>query len=610
MSSRSPVATFFAKESAEIMTKDSTSTGSPATDTLAAIDPVRLEVIRNALLAGAEEMNISIWRTARSTVVRETLDYSTALFDGKGNAIAQSTRIPVHLNSMSTCLEDVVANHIPLSQWREGDVIMTNDPYCGGQHLPDFVLFQPVFENNSSSPESRSTDGHGNSDDQGNTDDSDPSDQQTESKRCVAIAAAIVHHIDVSGGAAGSYFAGAREIFHEGLRIPPIKIVEAGKTNNAIIDIIRQNSREPVKIAGDFQAQLASLTVGARAIERLIARYDANTVTLAMDHILLQSELAMRETIKKIPDGVYTFRDFVDDDGQSAKDLAIVASVTISGDHCTADLSESADQAPGPVNCTLNMARSGVYCALLSVAEGRAMANSGAYRPITVLSREGSIVNCSSPAPVANRMATGHRVVTTILGALADAIPHKIPAAYYGVSYVAALSSPDRFLPNERRVYFEIEVGGWGGSPSADGADGFSAGFHNLANSPIEMCESIFPIVFTEYGFIPGSGGDGQYRGGLGLAREWQLDEEWGVLSGNFERFTHAPYGLHGGEPGSKGRFVHIHDGQITELPSKVSGLELKRGDRVRLETSGGGGWGNPSERSIQARTKDELGGY
>ncbi len=583
------------------MTNDSFS-GDSLVATPSPIDPVRLEVIRNALLAGAEEMNISIWRTARSTVVRETLDYSTALFDGKGNAIAQSTRIPVHLNSMSTCLEDVVANHIPLSEWHEGDVIMTNDPYCGGQHLPDFVLFQPVFEPVKTSSNSDASNETSNG--------SDIPGEQTEGKRCVAIAAAIVHHIDVSGGAAGSYFAGAREIFHEGLRIPPIKVVEGGQKNTAIIDIIRQNSREPVKIAGDFQAQLASLNVGARAIERLIARYDADAVTLAMEHILLQSELAMRETIREIPDGVYKFSDFVDDDGQNAKDLAIVASVTIAGDHCTADLSESADQAPGPVNCTLNMARSGVYCALLSVAEGRAMANSGAYRPITVLSREGSIVNCSPPAPVANRMATGHRVVTTILGALANAIPHKIPAAYYGVSYVAALSSPDRFLPNERRVYFEIEVGGWGGSPSSDGADGFSAGFHNLANSPVEMCESIFPIVFTEYAFIPDSGGDGQYRGGLGLAREWSLDEEWGILSGNFERFTHAPYGLHGGKPGSKGRFLHMHDGQITELPSKVSGLELKRGDRIRLETSGGGGWGDPAKRSEEDRADDKRGGY
>ena len=540
------------------------------------VDPVRLEVIRNALVAGAEEMNISIWRTARSTVVRETLDYSTALFDGKGNAVAQSTRIPIHLNSMSVCLEDIVQNHIPLDQWNDGDVVLTNDPYCGGQHLPDFVVFQPLFINGER----------------------------------IAIAAAIVHHIDVSGGAAGSYFAGAKEVYHEGLRIPPLKLVEAGVTNQAVVDIVRQNSREPEKIGGDLQAQIASLAVGARAIQRLAQRYENQLITTAMDAILAQSEATMRETLAAIPDGTYRFEDFVDDDGQDAVHLAVIASVNIHGDSCTVDLSESADQSPGPVNCTLNMARSGVYCALLSVAEGRAMANSGAYRPIEVICRPGSIVNCLEPAPVANRMATGHRIVTTVLGALAAPLPDVIPAAYYGVSYVAALSAPDRFVEGERRVYFEIEVGGWGGHPLGDGANGFSAGFHNLANSPIEMCESLFPVVFTEYGFVNGSGGDGQYRGGLGLAREWRLDAEWGTLSGNFERFRHAPYGINGGKEGSKGRFVHMRGDTVTELPSKISGVELQAGDRVRLETSGGGGWGDPAKRSEEARLADKKGGY
>ncbi len=540
------------------------------------VDPIRLEVIRNALIAGAEEMNICIWRTARSTVVRETLDYSTALFDGKGQAVAQSTRIPIHLNSMSVCLEDIVQNHLPLQDWHQGDVILTNDPYCGGQHLPDFIVFQPLFCNGER----------------------------------IAIAAAIVHHIDVSGGAAGSYFAGAREVYHEGLRIPPVKLVEGYKTNQAIVAIVRQNSREPEKIAGDLQAQLASLTVGARAIERLTARYPVAAVTAAMEAILAQSEQAMRSTIASIPDGTYCFTDYVDDDGQTAIDLAVTAKVTIDGDKCCVDLSESADQTPGPINCTLNMARSGVYCALLSIAEGRAMANSGAYRPIDVICRAGSIVSCTHPAPVANRMATGHRIVTTVLGALAEPIPDKVPAAYYGVSYVSALSAPDRFAEGERRVYFEIEVGGWGAHPLGDGANGYSAGLHNLANSPIEMCESLFPVIFTEYGFIDGSGGDGRYRGGLGLAREWQLDADWGILSGNFDRFRHAPYGLNGGRSGSKGRFLHFHKNGTTELPSKVSGVDLQRGDRIRLETSGGGGWGDPLQRSDALRQADVKGGY
>lgn len=545
-----------------------------AASTQTTLDPIRLEVIRNALVAASEEMNISIWRTARSTVVRETLDYSTAIFDGQGRAVAQSTRIPVHLNSMSVCLEEIVANWIPLSDWHEGDVILTNDPYAGGQHLPDFVAFKPIFADGMR----------------------------------VAISATVVHHIDIGGGAPGSYFAGATEVFQEGIRLPPMKLVEGGRRNEAILGVIRRNSREPEKISGDVAAQLAALDVGARAVMRLVDRYDAGTIDAAMSAILDQSEAAMRNAISAIPDGIYAFEDFVDDDGQDAIGLKVSAKVTIAGDLAEIDLSGSSDQAPGPVNCTLNMARSGVYCALLMAAGGTVMANTGAYRPVTIKSRPGAIVSANAPAPVANRMATGHRIVTTVLGALAQAIPDKIPAAYYGVSYVAALSAPDS--SGERRVYFEIEVGGWGAHPDADGASGYSAGFHNLANSPLEMCEALFPVMFTGYGLIPDSGGAGQRRGGLGLSREWRLESDWGVLSGNFDRFRYPPYGLNGGQPGAVGHFCTTRDGVEKQLPSKISGIQLKRGDKVRLETSGGGGWGDPKARDPEALAADLRAGY
>jgi N-methylhydantoinase B len=538
------------------------------------VDPIRLEVIRNALVAASEEMNISIWRTARSTVVRETLDYSTAIFDGSGNAVAQSTRIPVHLNSMSVCLEEIVTNWIPLSEWNEGDVILTNDPYAGGQHLPDFVAYKPIYR---------------------------------DGKR-VAISATIVHHVDIGGGAPGSYFAGAQEVYQEGLRLPPIKLVDGGRMNASILAVIRRNSREPEKIGGDIAAQLAALDVGARSILRLVDRYGIAVVQAAMAAVLDQSEVAMRSAISAIPDGTYTFEDFVDDDGQEAIGIKIRASVTIEGDKALIDLSGSSPQVPGPVNCTVNMAKSGVYCALLMAAGGGVMANTGAYRPIEIIAQEGTVVSARSPAPVANRMATGHRIVTTVLGALAIANPEAIPAAYYGVSYVAALSAPD--ASGERRVYFEIEVGGWGGHPESDGANGFSAGFHNLANSPLEMCEALFPVVFTRYGLIPNSGGDGEYRGGLGLAREWRLEADWGVLSGNFDRFRFPPYGLNGGKPGAPGRFMLTRDGNTKQLPSKISGVQLKRGDKVRLDTSGGGGWGDPARRDPEARLADQRAGY
>lgn len=542
---------------------------------MSTVDAVQLEIIRNALVAAAEEMSVTIWRTARSTVVRETLDYSTAIFDGEGRAVAQAARIPVHLNSMSVCLEEIVRRFIPLDDWHDGDVILTNDPYCGGQHLPDFVAFRPVF-----------VDG-----------------------RRVGISGTVVHHIDVSGGAAGSYYAQAREVYHEGLRIPPCKIVEAGRPNRALMAVIRQNSREPEKIAGDLQAQLAALEVGAAALRRMVARYGADALGTAMGMILDQSDAAMRAVIGRIPDGTYAFEDFVDDDGITDAHLRIRARVTVAGERCTVDLSGSSPQATGPVNCTLNMAKSGVYCALVMLGDGRVMANSGAYRPIEIVAEPGTVVHCSHPAPVANRMATGHRIVTTVLGALAEALPDRVPAAYYGVSYVYALSTSD--AGGNPRVYFEIEVGGWGAHPEQDGADGFSAGFHNLANSPVEMIEALHPIAFTHYRFIPDSGGAGRRRGGLGLSRELRLDADHGAISGNFERFRVAPYGLAGGAPGSKGRFLLLRaDGETVELPSKCSGVQLRRGDRVRLETSGGGGHGPAAERDPAAVAHDLADGY
>ena len=452
------------------------------------LDPVQLEIIRNALIAAAEEMSVTIWRTSRSTVVREMLDYSTQVFDSQGRAVAQAARIPVHLNSMSVCLDRIARDFIPLDDWNEGDVILTNDPYCGGQHLPDFVAFKPVFADGVR----------------------------------IGIAATIVHHIDVGGGAAGSYYPAAQEVYQEGLRIPPCKVVEAGKPNQAVIAIIRQNSREPEQIGGDFQSQLAAMEIGGQALRKLAARYGAEVLQAAMDELQNQSDRAMRAMLRELPDGTYRFTDYVDDDGITDDRLKLECAVTIEGDRCLVDFSGSSPQAAGPVNCTLNMTASGIYCALAMLADGKVMANSGAYRAIEIVAEEGTVVSARAPAPVANRMATGHRVVTTVLGALAQAAPDRVPAAYYGVSYVQTLSTPD-LATGAPRVYFEIEIGGWGAHPEQDGADALSAGFHNSSSTPVELNEAYFPLTFTEYSLIPDSGGDGKQRGGTGLRRAYRL---------------------------------------------------------------------------------------
>lgn len=539
------------------------------------LDPVQLEIIRNALIAAAEEMSVTIWRTSRSTVVREMLDYSTQVFDGQGRAVAQAARIPVHLNSMSVCLDRITRDFIPLEDWNEGDVILTNDPYCGGQHLPDFVAFKPVFADGVR----------------------------------IGIAATIVHHIDVGGGAAGSYYPAAREVYQEGLRIPPCKVVEAGRPNKAVIAIIRQNSREPEQIGGDFQSQLAALEIGAQALRKLARRYGAEVLQAAMDELQNQSDRAMRAMLRDLPDGTYRFTDYVDDDGITDERLKLECAVTIAGERCTVDFTGSSPQAAGPVNCTLNMTASGIYCALAMLADGKVMANSGAYRAIEIMAEEGTVVAARAPAPVANRMATGHRVVTTVLGALAQAAPDRVPAAYYGVSYVQTLSTPDP-ATGAPRVYFEIEIGGWGAHPEQDGADAFSAGFHNSSSTPIELNEAYFPLTFTEYSLIPDSGGAGRHRGGTGLRRAYRLDVPEGRLSGNFERFKVPPYGLSGGAAGRPGRFYFVRNGQENELPSKLANHVVRQGDIVVLETAGGGGFGDPASRDPRAADRDRVGGY
>jgi len=542
---------------------------------LPTVDPVQLEIIRNALVACAEEMSVTVWRTSRSSVVREILDYSTCVFDASGHSVAQAARMPVHLNSMGSCLASILAEHIPLEDWREGDVILTNDPYCGGQHLPDLQAFAPVF---------------------------------LDGER-IAIAGILVHHLDVGGGAPGSYYAGATEIYQEGLRIPPVKLVEAGERNDAVLKILLQNSREPANVGGDFASQLAALRIGAAALIKVGQRYGAARLAAACEAIQTQSERAMREAIRAVPDGVHEYQDFVDDDGLDETPLRIAVRLTVAGDEVTVDLAGSSPQARGPVNCTLNMTSSAVICGVMMAIGTEVAANAGCYRPIRIQAPPGSVVNARSPAAVANRMAVGHRVVNAVIGAFARALPGKIAATYYGVSYAYALNA--MHADGRRQVYFDLECGGWGAHPQADGASAFSCGFHNIANAPVEMLEASYPLTFLRYGLTPDSGGAGRTRGGLGLTREWRLDAPHGHFVANLDRFRFPPPGLDGGLPGGAGRLTLTRaDGSTESLPSKVVGVALRQGDAVRLETSGGGGHGDPRQRDRARLAADLRDGY
>lgn len=542
---------------------------------MSAINPVRVEIIRNALVAAAEEMSITIWRTSRSTVVREILDFSTAVFDAKGNQIAQSARIPVHLNSMSACLERLIAEFIPLDQWGEGDIVITNDPYSGGQHLPDIQTFRPVFVGG----------------------------------ECVGIVGTLCHHVDVGGGAPGSYYAAAREIFQEGIRIPPLKLADNGKLNEAILQLVLANVRQPDETRGDLHAQIAALGVGARALERIAAKYGSSDLRRAMAAMLDGSEAMMRSAIAMLPDGEGEFVELVDDDGQSEDPIRLQVRVIKSGDQIRLDFTGSSPQVPGPVNNTRAMTCSAIYYALLAALGKDIPANSGCYRPITVDLPKGSVVDAEFPAPVTGRMVVNHRIATAVFGALAQLIPDRIPAAYYAISYVYALATVEP--QGRRRVYFDIEVGGWGGHAGDDGASALSCGLHNNTNAPIEMVETKYPITFLRYGLIPDSGGAGKKRGGLGLVREFRLDNAQGSLSTNFERFRYPPYGIAGGKPGSLSRTtITRSDGTVDPIRSKVSGVQVAPGDIVTIETSGGGGWGDPRNRDKHDIERDIAEGF
>ncbi|MEC7762830.1 MAG: hydantoinase B/oxoprolinase family protein [Pseudomonadota bacterium] len=539
------------------------------------VDPVRIEILRHALVAASEEMGVSIARTSRSNTIREMLDFSTAIFDVNGENVAQAARIPVHLNTMAPCLQAVLADHLPASDWNEGDVVIVNDPYCGGQHLPDITVFKAIFFEGEH----------------------------------IGFSGTMAHHADVGGGAAGSYNSSAADIFAEGIRIPPLKIYERGELNTSLMTFLSWNVRGADHFRGDLNSQIASLEIGARNVVKLAGKYGVDFMKAAYERILDQSEVAMRNAIRAVPDGEYRFEEWVDDDGVSDQPFCVAATVIVDGDKLVIDMTGSSPQVAGSVNCTLNISKSCVFYAVMAGIGGGIAANSGCYRPVEVVAPEGTVVNCLFPAPVVNRILTGHRIVTAIFGALASALPDRIPAAYYSITHCLAVEG----LTDDgaRPMMFDCEVGGWGGAPQGDGASGFSCGLHNISAVPLEMIEAGFPIRFHTFALRPDSGGEGKHRGGLGLVKDWELTGPSAVVAASSDRTKFAPYGLAGGGEGKTGKASLTRKGKAAEpLPSKFVGLKLERGDRLRIETPGGGGWGPASERDEAARDTDRRLGY
>lgn len=532
-------------------------------------DPVDLELIRNRLVAGAEKMSLTLWRSSFSTVIREVLDYSTALFTPNGAMVAQSAQLPFQMMTMSGPLQQAIRE----KDFGPGDVVLLNDPYAArGQHLPDFMVFRPVYAG----------DLH------------------------IGFAGAVAHMIDTGGGAAGSYVAGATEIFHEGLRIPAVKICDGGVWNLDLQQLILLNVREPYKVAGDMRAMYAATEIGFDEMSATAERYGGLRTLEAMEHILDGSERLLRKRISAVDDGTYHAVDFVDDDGISDDPVRVQAAVTIAGSSVIVDFEGSSPQVSGPINATIEMTETTVvYVIMAALGEGVAK-NDGCRRVIQLRAPDRSVVNAKSPAPVASRVTTCHRIVDVLLKALAEVIPSRVMAGYYGVSNICNIGGVDADT-GEQWVHFEIEVGGWGGRPTSDGIDGHSAHIHNLANTPVEVVESTVPLRVERYGFREGSGGPGQFRGGLGLRRDIRLLADFGQLNLLGDRSRFPPPGLQGGEPGVGGRYV-LNPGENDErvMPNKIANFPMRSGDVISMETPGGGGFGPPAQRDSVASIRDE----
>jgi N-methylhydantoinase B len=535
------------------------------------VDPVLVQVVRNALDSVAEQMSVTIRRTAYSTIIREVLDYATALFDCQGRLIAQSSRIPIFVNAMGPTLRFVLANAMPLHEWEEGDVFLVNDPYLGGsQHLPDLVTFTPVFHQS----------------------------------KMVGVAGAIGHQVDIGGSAPGGYNLRATEIFQEGLRIPPVRLYQRGKLVDDMKKLITANMRIPELTWGDVEAQLAAMQIGVRGMVELLDQYGSETVDDCVDELLDYSDRMMRHGISQIPDGAYEFEDFLDDDGISPEPIKIKVKLIVEGDHLTADFTGTDDQRPCPINGSKTMITAAVHYAVMAAVSPDAPLNEGCFRPIEVVAPLGSVVNCRPPAPVVGRIAVCHRTCDTVLGALAKALPGRIPAAYYGMSNIYCLSG--HWENGTPWILFEVGVGGWGGRPHSDGIEACSAHIHNVANTPVEMLERLYPVRVRQYALRPDSGGAGEYRGGCGFVREIELTKGEAALSVHSDRMRFAPYGVQGGGDGMKAEWL-LNSGRNQErrLSGKEVGVKLSASDVLSIYTQGGGGYGDPRKRRIEAITRD-----
>jgi N-methylhydantoinase B len=535
------------------------------------MDAITLEIMRHRFSSIAEEMGAALIRTAYSTNIKDRRDCSCALFSTTGELVAQAEHVPIHLGVLPWGVKGALA-HIDPEELAPGDAIMHNDPYIGGTHVPDIIIFAPIFYKG----------------------------------KLVAFVGNLAHHVDVGGKTIGSLPPDATEIFQEGLRFPPIKIRKQGRLNQDVLDIHRYNVRTPVESKGDLLAQLAANNVGERHFIELCDEFGVAAVDEAIAQLADYCEKRMASELIKIPSGTYEFSDVIEGDGITDDLITIKVKIFINNGKVKIDFTGSSPQTRGPLNAVRPMTLSCVYYAFKTITDPSLPLNEGTFRQIEVITPAKTIINASFPSPTngANGI-TCQRIVDVLLGALGQAAPEKICAACAGAMSGVQLGVFDSKL-NMYYAYGESYGGGYGATYNQDGTSGIQTHMTNTRNAPIEVLESSLPVLVEKYGLLPNSEGPGKYRGGFGITRIFTVLAEEMVWVISSDRSQVHPWGMAGGKPANGAHYYVESNGRRTLLPSKVT-VTLRKGDRLIVETSGGGGWGDPYQRSLEAVTNDIL---
>lgn len=528
-------------------------------------DPITTQVIRYAMEQVADEMGYTLVRTARSTVIKEIKDIACAVFDRHGNTVAQAHHAPMLLTGFELGMRSLRQRYTD-DELEDGDVIVFNDPYLGGQHVMDLVTFAPVKLGD----------------------------------ELLGFVGSIAHHTDMGGAAPGGTAGGLTEIYLEGLRLPFVKLYKRGSEDRELFDILANNIRVPEKTLGDIRAQAAANFVGARRMKEIFSKYTPEIVQRCLEMLLDGSEARIRAALRDIPDGSYTGVDWIDDDGFTDTPIKLQVNIHKHGDSATVDFDGTAKQVKGNINCPIATVHAAVYYALIAVIDPHVPPNSGCYRPFTVRAEPGTIVNPRMPAAVGARTNTSQKITEAMMLALSQAVPGRVMAGSHGNITNCGFSGYDP-KTGKRFVYIDIQGGGAGARPTKDGRDGQDSHLARFKNTPVEAVELEYPVRIERYEFIPDSGGAGKYRGALGLRRDIRIlvdDVSW-ARYGDRQKF--GPFGLFGGKEGSKGQFV-LNPGTLQERVARSKGLDqLKAGDLVSLRLPGAGGYGDPKERDRQA---------